>query len=73
MSSQNEAGQGLITIQLRPEALQEALEVLLSAADGVIERWETPLWKNARPTAEYVGALRLAAESARKLLKGGGQ
>jgi hypothetical protein len=48
-----------------------ALEALLAASDAVIERWHTPLWKDARPTAEYIAALRLAAESARKLLAGG--
>lgn len=50
---------------------QARISELLAASDALIERWHTPLWKDARPTAEYIAALRLAAESARKLLEGG--
>jgi len=39
---------------------------LRTAAQAVIDRWETPLWKDAPATAEYIAALRdaLAAERA---------
>lgn len=49
------------------DAINE-LRKITAAADAVVERWHTPLWKDAKPTAEYIAALRLAAESARKLL-----
>lgn len=49
----------------------KALRELLAASDAVIERWHAPLWKDAKPTAEYIAALRLAAESARKQLARG--
>jgi uncharacterized protein HemX len=48
-----------------------ALVDLLSASDALIERWHTPLWKDAKPTAEYIAALRVAADNARRLLAGG--
>jgi predicted RNA-binding Zn ribbon-like protein len=47
------------------------LRAITAAADAVIQRWHTPLWKDARPTAEYIAVLRRAAESAHKLLVGG--
>lgn len=49
----------------------KALRELLAASDAVVDLWHTPLWKDSQPTAEYIAALRLAAESARKLLEGG--
>lgn len=49
---------------------QARISELLAASDALIERWHTPLWRDAKPTAEYIAALRLAAESARKLLEG---
>lgn len=33
---------------------------LLAAATAVIERWDTPLWKDVPATAEYIAALRVA-------------
>ena len=41
---------------------------LLAAAQAVVERWDTPLWKDAPATAGYINALR-AAVAAR--LEGG--
>jgi hypothetical protein len=29
-----------------------------AAADAVVKRWDTPLWKDVRPTAEFIYALR---------------
>lgn len=60
----------MVTDQQLADAVNE-LRAITIAADALVDRWHTPLWKDARPTAEYIAALRLAAESARKLLKGG--
>ena len=48
-----------------------ALVDLLAASDALVERWHTPLRKYAKPTAEYIAALRVAADNARRLLAGG--
>lgn len=40
--------------------LQERLETLEEAAQAVIDRWETPLWKDVPATAEYIARLRAA-------------
>ena len=36
---------------------------LLAAAEAVVERWDTPLWKDAPATAGYINALRAAVEA----------
>lgn len=38
-------------------------ETLRAAAQAVIDRWETPLWKDVPATAEYIAALRDALEA----------
>lgn len=38
---------------------------LLAAAQAVIERWDTPLWKDVPATAEYINALRSAVAKAK--------
>lgn len=60
----------MVTDRQLADAVNE-LRAITIAADALVDRWHTPLWKDATPTAEYIAALRLAAESARKLLKGG--
>jgi hypothetical protein len=35
-----------------------SVEVLLEAAKAVVERWDTPLWKDVPHTAEYIHRLR---------------
>ena len=37
-------------------------ERLRTAAQAVIDRWDTPHWKDVPATAEYVGRLRAALE-----------
>ena len=37
---------------------------LIAAAQAVVDRWDTPLWKDAPATAEYIGRLRAALASA---------
>jgi hypothetical protein len=43
---------------LRQQLTKPADEVLIEAAMAVVERWETPLWKDAPATAEYIYKLR---------------
>lgn len=54
------AGQSAV-IALRPidEVIAERDE-LLAAAQSVIDRWDTPLWKDVPATAEYINKLREA-------------
>ena len=33
---------------------------LRTAAQAVVDRWDTPLWKDVPATAEYIGRLRAA-------------
>ena len=40
------------------------IETLRTAAQAVIDRWETPLWKDAPATAGYIAALRDALAAA---------
>jgi len=37
---------------------------LITAAQAVVDRWDTPLWKDVPATAEYIGRLRAALASA---------
>ena len=39
------------------------MTTLLAAAKAVIDRWDTPLWKDVSATAVYIGALRQAIAS----------
>ena len=39
---------------------------LLDAAIAVIERWDSPLWKDLPATAEYIGRLRQAVNKAQR-------
>jgi len=38
---------------------------LIEAAQSVVDRWDTPLWKDAPATAESINALRNALDSPR--------
>lgn len=40
------------------QSLDAKLECLIEAAQSVIDRWETPLWKDVKPTAEHIYRLR---------------
>lgn len=39
---------------------------ILQAAKDVVERWDTPLWKDVPATAEYINSLRHAIEEMEK-------
>jgi len=41
---------------------------LIDAAQAVIDRWKTPLWKDVPATGNYINALRDALEAARSTL-----
>jgi hypothetical protein len=43
---------------LRQQLTKPADEVLIEAAKAVVERWETPLWKDAPHTGDYIYRLR---------------
>jgi len=40
------------------DALRDRIEKLEQAALSVVQRWETPLWKDAEPTAAVIARLR---------------
>lgn len=40
--------------------LTERCDELATAAQAVIDRWDTPLWKDVPATAEFINALRAA-------------
>lgn len=42
--------------------LREELAALREAAQAVITRWDTPLWKDVPATAIYIDALRAALQ-----------
>ena len=53
------------TLAARAKELELALDSamaqrdeLLAAAKAVIARWDTPLWKDAEPTAKHINAMR---------------
>lgn len=46
-------------------ALIAAAPELYAAAQAVVERWDTPLWKDVEPTARFIATLRAALAKAR--------
>lgn len=48
------------------DALDARLEALMIAAGDVVERWDTPLWKDAPATAGFINRLRAAITAARQ-------
>jgi hypothetical protein len=48
----------IINLREERDALQAKNKVLLDAAQAVVDRWETPLWKDVPSTAEYIYRLR---------------
>lgn len=43
---------------------------LIDAAQAVIDRWDTPLWKDVEPTAAVIGRLRAAVASEQTSARG---
>lgn len=46
-------------------ALLAAYDALAAAAQAVVDRWDTPLWKDAEPTAGVINRLRRVLEGER--------
>ena len=42
------------------DELREENKRILKAAQAVVDRWDTPLWKDVPATAEYINKLREA-------------
>ena len=49
-----------------------AMTALRDAAQAVVDRWDTPLWKDVEPTAHVINRLRDALGAAPDDMKGGG-
>ena len=47
------------------ERNRAAIEELISAGNAVVERWESPLWKDLPHTGEFIYALRDVIEKHR--------
>lgn len=54
-----------LTVTIRGMEIQH--NGLLKAAEAVVDRWDTPLWKDVPHTAEFINELRTAIAN----LKGG--
>jgi hypothetical protein len=55
-----EYGTDLFTQSQLQTAIAAATQQLRQAAQAVVDRWDTPLWKDAPATADYIYALREA-------------
>lgn len=49
-----------IGIKFPQDAPEEAIDPLRAAAQAVVERWDTPAWKDVAATATYINRLREA-------------
>lgn len=54
----------------QPAVTAGAVDALRTAAQAVVDRWDTPLWKDAPATAEYIGMLRAALAAQRATHQG---
>lgn len=59
-SEQQQAADALQSQAERIKELEAEAEQLRTAAQAVIDRWDTPHWKAVPATAEYIGRLRAA-------------
>lgn len=50
--------------EVAPVGTIAKLAALSEAAKAVVARWDSPKWKDEKPTAEYIGRLRAALEMA---------
>ena len=51
-------------MQLDLQSREREIEELREAAQALVDRWETPLWKDAPATATFIHRLRDALSSA---------
>lgn len=61
-----EGGTPRLIVSDADRALIAAAPDLFSAAKAVVARWDTPLWKDAPATAEYINQLRAAIRKAER-------
>jgi hypothetical protein len=47
------------------------MSTLREAAQALVDRWDTPLWKEAPHTGQYIDALRAALAQSEQLVVGG--
>jgi len=47
------------------------MSTLREAAQALVDRWDTPLWKDAPHTGQYIDALRAALAQPEQLVVGG--
>ena len=50
---------------MTPQTQAHESTALLAAAQAVVDRWDTPNWKDAEPTAVVIHRLRAAIEASR--------
>jgi predicted ATP-binding protein involved in virulence len=55
-------------LEIERNELRAGLRTMISAATDVVERWETPLWKDAKPTATFIHALRDAVDKVKGVM-----
>lgn len=70
------ASNALVAALSAPQALseeQEREDELRAAARAVIDRWDTPLWKDAPATAVYINKLRRALDARSRLATRSGE
>jgi hypothetical protein len=51
-------------MRAQSEPVSDAAREMLAAAQAVINRWDTPAWKDAEPTAKAINKLRAAIAKA---------
>ena len=54
-------------LELELAEAQAEKDALKSAAQGVIDRWDSPRWKEEAPTAESINALRCALQASMQM------
>ena len=55
-----QAAERLDTLTVTIRGLETQRDMLIEAAQAVIDRWDSPLWKDLPHTAESINALRAA-------------
>lgn len=54
------AQQETLALSEQPHAEADRLTEVVAAAHAVVERWDTPLWKDVPATAQFINRLRAA-------------
>jgi len=51
-----------LVCSVESQILRRQRDILLEAGTAIVERWDTPLWKDVPHTAEFINKLRKAIE-----------